>query len=340
MIEPVAMPSSVLAALPASLLATIASLGHDADALRQRAGIPAAALADPDARVPFAAHTRLWEEIAALGGDVGLALGERIAARALGVVGHAMSHAETVGDAWRCVERFRRLVLDDALPRLIVEGHEAVFAQPLPPRFARLRHPAECQASATLATLRALTGDRRLAARRVAFMHPAPADIQRHRAIFATGALSFGAARNELAIDATILTRPIARADPALREYLVRRADVLARELGDDDRIADAVRRAIASALPAGEPSATTVARALGLSARTLQRRLAEERSSYAVLLDEVRRERAVAMLADRSRRVGEVAYALGYRDATTFARAYRRWTGASPDAARRRPPG
>ncbi|WP_236518290.1 AraC family transcriptional regulator [Sandaracinus amylolyticus] len=329
------VPATVLAALPATLLVTLARLGHDADAVRARAGIDASALGDPDARIPFAAHARLWEEIAALGGDVGLALGERLGTAALGVVGHAMSRAETVGDAWSVLERFRRLVLDDAVPRLRVEGDEAHLVQPLPARFARLRHPAECQAATTITTLRALVGAR-FDARHVAFQHAAPASIDAHRALFGTRDVVFGAAANELVIDASIRLRPNVRADPALRDYLVRRAGALEAELGEDDRLADRARREIAAALASGEPSADVLARTLGTSSRTLHRRLAAEGTSVAALLDETRRERALALVADPARSVGAIAFALGYRDATTFTRAFRRWTGVTPGAWRR----
>src|SRR5690606_36542120 len=70
-----AVSATVLAALPAGLLATCGRLGHDAAALAARASLDPGVLADPDARIPFAQHAQLWEAIAALGGDVGLDIG-------------------------------------------------------------------------------------------------------------------------------------------------------------------------------------------------------------------------------------------------------------------------
>lgn len=314
----------------------MASLGLDADACRARAGLTTEALSHPDGRISFEAHTRLWEAIASVGGEVGIDLGERIAITALGVVGHAMAYAETTGDALDALERFRRLVLDDALPRVRLVGDEAHFVQPLSPRFAVLRHPAECQATATLTTIRTLTGDRTIRALRVQFMHPKPASIARHRAVFGTSKLTFGASLNEVVLEAQVLARPIARADPALRQYLMLRASALSGELAEDERVADQVRRAVVEGLAGGAPSLGVLAKTLHTSERTLQRRLQAEGTSLPAIVEEVRRERAVSMLADPLRRAGEVAYALGYRDATTFARAFRRWTGLAPEAWRR----
>ena len=327
----------MLAALPAALLATSARLGHDPVALAARAELAPEALADPDARIPFATHARLWEAISALGGDVGLEIGERLGIAALGVVGHALAHAETVGEAWSVVERFRRLVLEDALPRLRVEDGEARLAQPLPVRFARLRHPAECQTAATLTTLRTLAGER-FPALRVAFQHPAPPSLDVHRALFGTARIEHGAGVTELVVPAAILARPLARADPALCDYLVRRARALEVALAEGDGTGDGVRRAITDSLTAGEPTLDALARRLGTSPRTLHRRLAREGTSFAALLDEARHARALALLADPRRTVGAIAFALGYRDATTFARAFRRWTGETPSEWRARP--
>ncbi len=331
------MPATVLAALPAALLGALASLGRDADHCDEQADLSFEQLGDPDGRVPFETHARLWEAIAALGGDIGIELGERVSVASLGVVGHAMAHAETVGDAVRCVERFRRLVLDDALPRMRIEADEAIFAQPLPPRFSRMRHPAECQATATLTTVRTLLGDRAVQPMRIAFMHPAPRSLERHRSVFLRAPITFGASTNELVLPAPLLARPIARADPALHHYLSQRAALLDRELGDDERVTDHVRRAVLAALASGPPSLTSIARSLHQSPRTLQRRLQAESQRLPGIVEEVRRERALAMLAEPHKRVGEIAYALGYRDATTFARAFRRWTGHAPEAWRAR---
>ena len=73
------------------------------------------------------------------------------------------------------------------------------------------------------------------------------------------------------------------------------------------------------------------VAAALAMSPRTLQRRLREEGTSYADLLDRFRHRMAVALLEDREIAIYEVAYLLGYAEPSTFYRAFRRWTGSSP---------
>jgi AraC-like DNA-binding protein len=76
-------------------------------------------------------------------------------------------------------------------------------------------------------------------------------------------------------------------------------------------------------------------ARRLGLSARTLQRRLAGEGASFEQLVDAVRSELAARYLEDRRLSLNDVAFLLGYSDVGAFHRAHKRWTGKTPRRAR-----
>lgn len=326
---------TVLAALTRSLLEAAEDAGHDPRALREAADLREEDLADPDARVPFARHVALWEALCRLPGDVGLALGPRLGARALGVVGFCMQHGGSVEEALALVHRYRRVVLDDALPRVERRGDAVALVQPLPPRFVALRHPAEAQASGTLALLRGLTGQA-LRPRSVAFPHPRPADVSAHAAFF-RAPLVFGAPVTETVLDAAVLALPVRGADPALRDYLQRRVDVLAAELPGDARTADRVRRCVAELLPHGEPALGAVARRVAVSPRTLHRRLEAEGTSFSALVDEVRRERALALLTDGGLSASQVAFLVGFAEPAAFFKAFKRWTGTTPGAWRAR---
>jgi AraC-like DNA-binding protein len=72
------------------------------------------------------------------------------------------------------------------------------------------------------------------------------------------------------------------------------------------------------------------------MSARTLQRRLHDEATSFAALLDTFRREASVRLLRERDLSVEEVAFMLGYSEPSSFYRAFRRWTGQTPRIYRR----
>jgi AraC-like DNA-binding protein len=80
-------------------------------------------------------------------------------------------------------------------------------------------------------------------------------------------------------------------------------------------------------------PGRGVVARRLAVSDRTLHRRLAGEGTTFAALVDEARRERAQLLLEDRRLSCSEVAFLLGYAEPAAFFRAFRRWTGETPQA-------
>ena len=91
------------------------------------------------------------------------------------------------------------------------------------------------------------------------------------------------------------------------------------------------IRRLIMSLIPQGETEIQSVARALGTSARSLQRRLSAAGTSYHDLLDSTRCEAATRYLQDRRLSIGEVAYLLGYSEPPAFHRAFKRWNGITP---------
>jgi AraC-like DNA-binding protein len=110
----------------------------------------------------------------------------------------------------------------------------------------------------------------------------------------------------------------------------------------NDEDLVRAARVAVAEDAGNGPVSLRRVARRLGLSQRSLQRRLAEKGTSFAKMVDQELQEQALRRITEPGARASEVAYALGFSEASAFTRAFRRWTGMSPTeySARHRRPG
>ncbi|MEV6007845.1 AraC family transcriptional regulator ligand-binding domain-containing protein [Streptomyces sp. NPDC051976] len=106
-------------------------------------------------------------------------------------------------------------------------------------------------------------------------------------------------------------------------------------ELEASATTADRVRAALHKLLPAGECSINAIASQLVLSPRTLQRQLQAEDTSYQAVLSDTRERLARRYLADRTLPTSQVAYLLAYDDTNSFYRAFRRWTGLTPEAVR-----
>jgi AraC-like DNA-binding protein len=88
---------------------------------------------------------------------------------------------------------------------------------------------------------------------------------------------------------------------------------------------------------PRLEAAASGVAKSLRISQRTLQRRLADDGTSFTKVLERVRKDRGVAWVRSGSLPLAEIAYRLGFSDPAALSRAFKRWTGHAPGAYRER---
>jgi AraC-like DNA-binding protein len=325
-----AQPSVCVKVLRAPI-ATAATLGlAPADALRIL-GVSPELLADPAARVPHELLVRAWTEIPGKVGHptFGLAAAEITVKSSFDVVDHALSHCATLRDGLDALIRYQRLLHDANDVRVEQQSGGLVCVS------QRLRVPGDVPdhlsdfiAAQWVLRSEVLTGQ---PARftRIELTRPMPADVSEHRRIF-PAAIAFGAARNALWIEAGSLRTPIVRADPSLSAVLRRHADDLLAALPPSNSLATALHRHLLGTLESGPPDVQRAASAIGVSTRTLQRKLEEEGTSFKAVLDDARRTLAVSYLRDGSRTVSEVAFLVGFSEVSAFSRAFRRWTGQS----------
>jgi AraC-like DNA-binding protein len=149
--------------------------------------------------------------------------------------------------------------------------------------------------------------------------------------------VEFGAVHDAMVLSRSDCTAAIVDADPYLNNLLVEFCEqaLEQRRTSRQHPISTTVENAIAPLLPHGEIRAATIARALGISERTLARRLRAEGQSFSSLLDRLRQTLANRYLAEPGASISEIAWLLGYQEISAFSRAYKRWNGHSPRAAR-----
>ena len=143
--------------------------------------------------------------------------------------------------------------------------------------------------------------------------------------------MHFDAPAYALEIDVSVLGSPLPAADPTLRAVLEAHARTLAERVPDGAGLAPRVRRLLHDALHGGKSDLASIAKALGTSTRTLQRRLREEGTSHDALLDEERARLARHYVARSGLSLQEIAFMLGFHDQAGFHRAFVRWTGQTP---------
>ena len=136
-------------------------------------------------------------------------------------------------------------------------------------------------------------------------------------------------------MDASLLKRPVLLRNPQIREVCRQQCRQLLFNLKRTDELVEVIRRIIIDS-PGVFPDAKEAAEKLGMSPRTLRRRLQERNTSYRKLLDEVRSELATGYLTTTSLGINEIADLLGYAETSTFRRSFKKWVGKSATAVRK----
>lgn len=193
---------------------------------------------------------------------------------------------------------------------------------------------------ATLASIAAISAEVSSApfrAEAVHLKHTAPRDTTAHEAYFRCP-VHFGSDRDALRVSTRTLDTPNRVGDASIARYFDTLLADEVRTLDDSVPLDRRVLDRVSTALSGGVPTLSGIARELGMSGRTLQRRLAGEGTSFQALVDDARRRLALRMLRGNSEvSLSEVTFMTGFSDQSAFTRAFRRWTGETPGAFRDR---
>lgn len=292
-------------------------------------------LTDPNRRLTVGVLVPLVERARALTGEPGLGVyfGLRMQVASHGYLGFAAMTASTVGEALDLAVRFAPMLTTAFSLRLTRSGRNAALV---------LDEEADLGPARDAVLLALLVGIWRigctLTGRELGghadLAIPEPPYFSRFRPIAPN--VRFAQARNELVFDASALAFPLSTADPAALQLARDQCERAIQALGFEGRLVGRARAAIPKA-GGGFRTLDEVAGKLGVSGRTLKRKLAIGGTSYSALLDEARLERARELLRADRRSIEEIAESLGYSDVANFTRAFRRWTGSTPAAERKR---
>jgi AraC-like DNA-binding protein len=314
--------------LVAPALALVREAGGEVGPLLRDFSLPKTVEKDAEVTLPLD-RLRAFLDAAALAAKdpfLGLHIAQNIRRGAYGLLEFACRSAPDVGEALRRIVRYISLT-NELVEVSLVEGNEAIIEQKIPGQPLCVgRHGNEFFVAMLLGQARQLTG-RRVLPTRVWFAHPPPRD--RSALVELAGdRIEFDREKNGMALPRTILAAPLSSHDPALLDLLDQQAEAALRLRASPSRFLGQVRQQIRDALRDGVPSLEDAAHTLHMSARTLQRRLSEEDTTYLALVDDVRQELARRWVSERP--LGEIAFLLGYSELSAFLRAFKRWTGSN----------
>jgi AraC-like DNA-binding protein len=154
---------------------------------------------------------------------------------------------------------------------------------------------------------------------------------------FLGGRVAFGAREDALLLRREVLRLALPEHTPEFVEQFEAYAAALIRRMTSQSGIVDRVREAIAEGLLTGSARESAVALRMAMTVRTMHRRLVEAGTSFREIRDELLRLRAEELLREHRVSIGEVSFLLGYAEPSNFHRAFRRWTGLTPNEWRER---
>lgn len=315
------------------LIALVESRKIDAAPIRRLFG--RTRLDDPNVRVADAVTDTAWRLAATLTHDdaFGIHLAEALPRGALDLIEYALRSSRSLETGFNRLARYGRLLSDRVAARTHREGESLLFlvhdAATMPLHAAR----AEFALAVALKLARDCTGAD-ITPLRVSFAHPAPDNIAEHRRFF-RARVRFGAGTSAMSLSASDASRPIREADAALARIIHGRLESALGDRSSTGSMSTRVRHVLVEHLGRSAVTLDAVATTLAVSRRTLTRRLADERTSFRHILDEVRRDFARALVQDRGLSIGDIAFFLQYSEPAAFHRSFRRWTGQTPLAFR-----
>ena len=310
--------------------------GVEVDLLLRKAGLTHRQIDDPCAHLPVKSQIRFVELAATILKDecLGFHLAQKFDLRMGGLFYYVLASSDTLGEALQRGVRYSTIV-NEGITLRSREGNgiSINFEYAGVPRHSD-HHQIEFSIVTLVRICRQLT-NRHLLASRASFIHRRSEDTSEFNAFFGSD-VTFGAAVDEVAFSTSIKQMPVVGADPYLNELLLKYCEqALAARSSKRSSFESSVENVIALHLPHGKARVGEVARKLGVSQRTLARRLSSEGLTFAGVLQRLKSDLAKRHLADETLSISEIAWLLGYQDVSAFTHAFKRWTGRAPRAIR-----
>jgi AraC-like DNA-binding protein len=304
----------------------------------ERATVLAEAGIGPDLpdtpRLPHDVVSAIWLAALRLTGDaqLGLHVGEQVRPGSFDALGQLLMTCATLGEAAEQADRFAALVGGGGrfAAQKDTVGVRLLYL-PFDPAWPCRRQRVEAVLTATLTFTRWLSGVR-LVPRAVRFRHDAPESLAEHRRIFGLTP-EFNAEDDSFLLGSEALGLAVRQANPGLKAVLSGYVQAELTRLNHDDPLRGRLADSLRAGLAAGKsPSIEAAAETLGLTPRTLQRRLAERDTSFQAEVNTLRCALAKDLLrGDPALGLAEIATRLGFADVANFHRAFKSWTGITP---------
>ncbi len=309
----------------------LTACGLDADLVFREAGLDPGALKNPNARYPVTAMTRLWRLAADRSNDpcFGLTAASYWHPTTWNALGYSWLASKTLEEAMRRLARYSGIISNAAL--IGFEEQPDHYRLTIMARPAKLDpHPVLMDAVlATVVYMCRVSYGQAFDPLRVDLTHEGRG-CQQARQLFFNAPVHYGQDVNALLLAKAPVCRPLATANAVLARTNDKIITDYLAQVGGQSTVMR-VKSQLVDRLPSGAVIEETIAEALHMSLRTLQRKLGEEGTTYKRVLEETRRELAERYIEDANLTLSEITYLLGFSEASSFSRSFKRWTGVAP---------
>jgi len=309
------------------------SAGRDIASVVAGAGFTRDDIVDDSRRLDAAGQIKLLELAALELHDdcLGLHLAQSFELGKVGLLYYVLASSERLSDALRNAERYCAINDESVQLKISFDGPLVIEIDDIDVDRQSDHHHVEFWMVSMVRICRAVT-DRRLAPKWIKLRHfreQTPPDIRSYLGC----EIEFAADTDEVAFAASVADLHAVNADVHLNTLLLQYAN---EALGKQRRHRSATLRSrveaqIAVLLPHGKANLSEISQRLGMSRRTLARALSREQTTFSEVLEPMRKLLATRYLRERELPISEVAWLLGYREISSFTKAFARWTGASP---------
>ena len=311
--------------------------GKNVGAVLSKVGLTLEEANDPTVRLEVSTQIKVLDLAAEALGDqiLGFRLAHHFDLREIGLVYYVIASSQQLVDALTNAERYSRIANEGVRLRFKQDRTSSISLDYVNVERRFDRHQIEFWLVTLTRICREVTRTR-IAPLLVKIKHLRTAEPVEFKSFFGCE-IRFGADADEIILGREVASLPVISQDQHLNRLLRQYAEeALARRSDQTTSVRGNVEKHLIQHLPHGDVAASTIARKLGMSSRTLSRKLADERTTYAEILDGLRIVLAKRYLVEEELPVSEVAWLLGYKEVSSLTHAFRRWTGKTPRQFRR----
>ena len=289
---------------------------------------------EPDHKIPINSELLLWQYAMQKTEDshIGISMAGHFNFKSIGVVGYLARQQPTLLRMMETYCHYHRIIHEEAILKPICQEEADIMEH----HFSKPGEgPGQSASEFTLATIWQTfkqVSAQPISLKKVCFQHPKPSSVQKYKEFFGdTVQFEFSQPTNQLHFPPKTLNTPTLEGDSQLGDILKSYADQALASLPAANDLEHSLYGVISELMAENNLNIDSVAYRMGMSRRTLQRRLKDKKLTFSTLVEEVQKRHALRYLEDPSINITEVAFLCGFSELSPFSRAFKRWTGMSP---------